>query len=167
MSWQWCSWLSVSPPQPWTVPEKFVAGMLWLWLNHCYANVFSPVIFNMTCDEQADFINQGGTVAQLLGLLPHSKKIEGLNLTWPTGAFLCGVCVLSLCLLGFPTGAPVSSHSPKTCRLLDPRITLKMIIYQLFNELIQPNSLVRFVLVSWVFSKHPSMLHLISQQQNN
>jgi len=31
------------------------------------------------------------------------------------GAFLCGVCVFSLCLRGFSLGTPASSHCPKTC----------------------------------------------------
>uniref|UniRef100_A0A8C4S344 Capping protein regulator and myosin 1 linker 2 n=1 Tax=Erpetoichthys calabaricus TaxID=27687 RepID=A0A8C4S344_ERPCA len=33
------------------------------------------------------------------------------------GSSLRGVCMFSPCLRGFPPGAPVSSHSPKTCRL--------------------------------------------------
>uniref|UniRef100_A0A8C4RSA4 Ig-like domain-containing protein n=1 Tax=Erpetoichthys calabaricus TaxID=27687 RepID=A0A8C4RSA4_ERPCA len=33
------------------------------------------------------------------------------------GSSLRGVCMFSLCLRGFPPGTPVSSHSPKTCRL--------------------------------------------------
>ena len=32
-------------------------------------------------------------------------------------ACLCGVCMFSLCLRGFSLGSPVSSHSPKTCKL--------------------------------------------------
>uniref|UniRef100_A0A3B4D421 Uncharacterized protein n=1 Tax=Pygocentrus nattereri TaxID=42514 RepID=A0A3B4D421_PYGNA len=31
------------------------------------------------------------------------------------GSSLCGVCMFSPCLRGFPPGSPVSSHSPKTC----------------------------------------------------
>jgi len=34
------------------------------------------------------------------------------------GALLCGVCMFSPCQRGFPPGAPASSHSPKTCRLI-------------------------------------------------
>lgn len=34
-----------------------------------------------------------------------------------TGAFLCGVCMSSQCLHGFPLSAPVSSHSQTTCKL--------------------------------------------------
>lgn len=30
-------------------------------------------------------------------------------------AFLCNVCMFSLCLLGFPLGTPVSFYSSKTC----------------------------------------------------
>ena len=54
-------------------------------------------------------------VAQWLALLPHSARdpgsISGL------GHCLCGVCTFSLCLRGFPLGAPVSSHSPKDVRV--------------------------------------------------
>uniref|UniRef100_A0A7N8X957 Ig-like domain-containing protein n=1 Tax=Mastacembelus armatus TaxID=205130 RepID=A0A7N8X957_9TELE len=41
-------------------------------------------------------------------------------------AFLCGVCMFSLCLCGFSPGTPVSSHSPKTCiREGDKAVTLQ------------------------------------------
>jgi len=54
-------------------------------------------------------------VAQWIALLPHSARdlgpIPGL------GHCLCGVCTFSPCLCGFPPGAPVSSHTPKMCRL--------------------------------------------------
>ncbi len=33
-------------------------------------------------------------------------------------SFLCGVCMFSSCLCGFPLGALASSHSPNTCRLI-------------------------------------------------
>lgn len=35
------------------------------------------------------------------------------------GVFLCGVCMLSLCLCGFSLSALASSHSPKRFRLID------------------------------------------------
>ncbi|XP_056147070.1 surfeit locus protein 2 isoform X2 [Lampris incognitus] len=62
----------------------------------------------------------GGTVAQWLARSPHSKKVLGLSpgLVQPWWVILghpvCGVCMFSPCLRGFPPGAPVSSHSPKT-----------------------------------------------------
>lgn len=34
-------------------------------------------------------------------------------------AFMCGVCMVSLRLHGFSSGAPVLSHSPKTCSLVN------------------------------------------------
>uniref|UniRef100_A0A3Q4GFA4 Receptor ligand binding region domain-containing protein n=1 Tax=Neolamprologus brichardi TaxID=32507 RepID=A0A3Q4GFA4_NEOBR len=34
-----------------------------------------------------------------------------------SGVFLCGVCMFSPCLHGFPPGTPASSHHPKTCNL--------------------------------------------------
>ena len=43
-------------------------------------------------------------------LSPHSKKAPGSDLV---GVFLCVVCMLSPCLLGFSSGALTSSHSPK------------------------------------------------------
>uniref|UniRef100_A0A8C4S8W4 Uncharacterized protein n=1 Tax=Erpetoichthys calabaricus TaxID=27687 RepID=A0A8C4S8W4_ERPCA len=46
------------------------------------------------------------TDGQLLGD-PSSLPVSSLR----------GVCMFSPCLRGFPPGAPVSSHSPKTCRL--------------------------------------------------
>ncbi|KAF7657094.1 hypothetical protein LDENG_00032070, partial [Lucifuga dentata] len=52
----------------------------------------------------------GGTVAQWLALSPHSKTVLGLSLT---RSFLCRVCMFSLCLPGFPPGAPASSHLQK------------------------------------------------------
>ncbi|KAF7648941.1 hypothetical protein LDENG_00149760, partial [Lucifuga dentata] len=48
-----------------------------------------------------------GTVAQWLALSPHSKKVLGSTPGWGR-AFLCGVCMFSLCLCGFPLSAPVS-----------------------------------------------------------
>lgn len=35
--------------------------------------------------------------------------------TCPAAAFLCAVCMLSLCSCGFSPDAVASSHSPKTC----------------------------------------------------
>ncbi|MEQ2246572.1 hypothetical protein ILYODFUR_000948 [Ilyodon furcidens] len=46
----------------------------------------------------------GCTVAQLVALLPCSKKILGKT-PWP-GVFLRGVCIFSLCMCGFPLGTP-------------------------------------------------------------
>jgi len=58
----------------------------------------------------------GGTVVWWLALSPHSKRVAG---SIPgVGALPCGVCMFSLCQRGFPPGAPASSHSPKTCRLI-------------------------------------------------
>lgn len=55
---------------------------LFSFLSHPLQRVKEP------CDEQTDIINKGGTVAQLLALLPRSKNNQRLNLTRPTGAFL-------------------------------------------------------------------------------
>ena len=86
--------------------------------------VHSPVCEEYSVDiasfvhnsKSAMTISQGdGMVAQWLALLLHSTRdpgsIPGL------GHCLCGVCTFSPCLRGFPPGAPVSSHSPKMCRL--------------------------------------------------
>lgn len=35
---------------------------------------------------------------------------------WPAGAFLCRVCMFSMCLCGFPLRGLVYSYSLKTCR---------------------------------------------------
>jgi len=57
----------------------------------------------------------GGTVAQWLALLLHSSRVP---VSIPgSGHCLCRVCTFSLCLRGFPPGAPVSSHSPKNVRV--------------------------------------------------
>ncbi len=53
---------------------------------------------------------EGGTVVQWLALWLHSKKVLG---SWPFCVELASFA--SLC--GFPPDAPVSSCSPKTCRL--------------------------------------------------
>ncbi|KAF7648729.1 hypothetical protein LDENG_00152480 [Lucifuga dentata] len=53
-------------------------------------------------------------VAQWLVLLPHSKKVLG-SIPSLSRDFLCGVCMFSPCLRGFPPGAPASSHLQKTC----------------------------------------------------
>lgn len=49
-----------------------------------------------------------GTVVQCLA--PHNEKVQfrigGVRV------FLCGVCMFSLCLHGFPLGNPASSNSP-------------------------------------------------------
>ncbi|MEQ2253202.1 hypothetical protein ILYODFUR_029794 [Ilyodon furcidens] len=50
----------------------------------------------------------GCTVAQLVALLPRSKKVPG----WTPG--LGSFCMFSLCMQGFSPGTPTSSHSPKT-----------------------------------------------------
>ena len=53
----------------------------------------------------------GGMVAQWLALLPHSARDPGLI---PALVHcLCGLCMFSPGLRGFPPGAPVFSHSPK------------------------------------------------------
>lgn len=36
---------------------------------------------------------------------------------YPQGAFVCGVCMLSMCLCRFSLGIPTSTHSPETCTL--------------------------------------------------
>ena len=61
-------------------------------------------------------VSMGGTVVWWLAPSPHSKRVAG---SIPgVGALLCGVCMFSPCQRGFPPGAPASSHSPKTCRLI-------------------------------------------------
>merc|ERR1712212_533143 len=58
----------------------------------------------------------GGTVAQWLALSPHSTKVLGSN-PGRSRSFLCGVCMFSPCLRGFPPGTPVSPTTIKTCML--------------------------------------------------
>lgn len=53
----------------------------------------------------------GGAVVGTVALQQDGSGFE------PAGAFLCGVCILSQCLSGFPPSPPASSHSPKTVRL--------------------------------------------------
>jgi len=53
--------------------------------------------------------------AQWLTLLPHNTRDLGSIPGF--GHCLCGVCTFSLCLNGFPPGAPLSSHSPKNVQL--------------------------------------------------
>lgn len=48
----------------------------------------------------------GGTVAECLALLPHSKKVLG-SIPIQGRAFLCGVCIFSPCRRKFPSGTPV------------------------------------------------------------
>ncbi len=55
--------------------------------------------------------------AQWLALLPHSKRVLGSKPGWGRTS-LCGVCMFSPCLRGFPLGTPASFHSPTTCRLI-------------------------------------------------
>lgn len=53
----------------------------------------------------------GGTVAQRLGLSPHSNKVPG-TIPGFGGAYLCEVCVLSLCPSRFITcaiGSPLGT----------------------------------------------------------
>ena len=59
--------------------------------------------------------SSSSTVAQWLALLPHSARDPGSIPA--SGHCLSGVCTFSSCLHGFPSVAPVSSHSPKMCRL--------------------------------------------------
>ncbi len=49
----------------------------------------------------------------LLSFPPHVGSIPSWGRT-----FLCGVCMFSPSLLGFPPGTPISYHSPKTCRVI-------------------------------------------------
>ena len=46
-----------------------------------------------------------------------ASQQEGIGLNSLVNAFLCGVCMFSLCLCGFSPGALDSSPSPKTCIL--------------------------------------------------
>uniref|UniRef100_A0AAR2IWA8 Immunoglobulin V-set domain-containing protein n=1 Tax=Pygocentrus nattereri TaxID=42514 RepID=A0AAR2IWA8_PYGNA len=48
----------------------------------------------------------------------NGERVSGPGFDSPAGrpgSSLCGVCMFSPCLRGFPPGSPVSSHSPKTC----------------------------------------------------
>lgn len=164
ISWFWFwFWCKKTNSKKWYYRHRIVKPMfLFSFLPHPLQRVKEP------CDEQTDIINKGGTVAQLLALLPRSKNNQRLNLTRPTGAFLWWVSTLSV-------SAPVSTHSPETRRLLDLTINLKMSIHQLFDGLIHPNCaniLVRFLMVSRGLLKASLplcwlLLHLINQQQNN
>jgi len=61
---------------------------------------------------QTSALISGSMVAQWLAPLPHSAR--DLGSIPGSGHCLCGVCMFSPCLRGFPPpGAPVSSHSPK------------------------------------------------------
>ncbi|MEQ2227312.1 hypothetical protein ILYODFUR_036402 [Ilyodon furcidens] len=60
-------------------------------------------------------LSDGCTVAQLVALLPCSKKVPGFDSR--PGVFLHGVCMFSLCMRGFSPGTLASSHSPQTCLL--------------------------------------------------
>lgn len=54
-------------------------------------------------------------VAQWLALLPHSKRVAGLN---PGPSRVCSVWSFSPCVrVGLSLGTPVSSHHQKTCML--------------------------------------------------
>lgn len=68
-----------------------------------YAHVMMLVSKQETLESMLirDSMNppRGSTVVQCLALSPHSKKAG-------PGAFLHGVFMFSLCLLGFPLGAP-------------------------------------------------------------
>jgi len=46
-----------------------------------------------------------------------ASQRQGPGFNSRLGHGLCGVCTFSLCLRGFPPGAPVSSHNPKDVRL--------------------------------------------------
>ena len=50
----------------------------------------------------------GGTV---VGTAASQHQGPGFNSS--LASRLCGICKFSLCLCGFPPGAPVSAHSPK------------------------------------------------------
>merc|ERR1711980_35224 len=54
----------------------------------------------------------GGTVAEGLSTLPHSKKVSRFAGSIPV-AVLWRVCMFSPCPRGFPPGTPVSSHLQK------------------------------------------------------
>ncbi|XP_038659988.1 glutaredoxin-like protein C5orf63 homolog isoform X2 [Scyliorhinus canicula] len=58
----------------------------------------------------------GSTVAQVDSAVASQR--QGPRFDSRLGHCLCGVCTFSPCLRGFPPGAPVSSHSPKTCRFM-------------------------------------------------
>ena len=90
-------------------------GSLSVWCGVC---LFSPCLCGFPLGAPVSWsviTKKGGTVAQWLALLPHSAVVLG---SIPgLGHSLCGVCTFSLCLHGFPPGAPVSSHIPKMCSL--------------------------------------------------
>lgn len=80
--------------------------------TQCVLVTLTLVTLNVNNQIMHIVIVQGGTVVLWLPLSPHSKK--GLaSKCWPAAVFLCGVCLSSP---WFPLDAPVSLHSPKTCK---------------------------------------------------
>ena len=73
--------------------------------------------------HREDEIPQNTILADMLQLCPScpvnlvASQHQGPGFNFGLGHYMCGICTFSLCLRGFPPGAPVSSHTPKMCGL--------------------------------------------------
>lgn len=66
------------------------------------------------CSSLAPFKTVNVSFSSLVVLTAISLHAQGCGFDFGPGAFLCGVCLFSLCLLGFSHGSPASAHSPST-----------------------------------------------------
>uniref|UniRef100_A0A8C4S2S9 Diacylglycerol kinase n=2 Tax=Erpetoichthys calabaricus TaxID=27687 RepID=A0A8C4S2S9_ERPCA len=99
----------------WAIGHKFVLIFLNSFQEHLH------FVTEISQDEVFILENQLlGKQAEANSGMPDIM-VESIGTSGDLGSIprssLHGVCMFSPCLRGFPPGAPVSSHSPKTCRL--------------------------------------------------
>ncbi len=116
---------------------------------HCLQRM-NPTNFSSSATMKLTFLVLSEMSWQLLGGLPliwyrltfHLAPSSGqiLNLSHTVcGAFLCGVCMFSLCLRGFSPGTPGSSHNSKTCRLIgDSKLPVGVNMYEWLSVICRP-----------------------------